>query len=125
MSFTRVCNKKTVEESDGLSISMFCFDYLETNKPEVYSDGISFTINEIRNKITVSRENLDHIVPIVRHHLPKRGYKHYWRCPQCGRLCCQLYWADSCDELRCRRCANLIYQCQKERTYTSPKWLDC
>ena len=50
MSFTRSCNKKTVEEADGLSIGMFCFDYLEPYKSEVYSDGIEFTINE--SKVT-------------------------------------------------------------------------
>ena len=124
MSFTRSCNKKTVEEADGLSIGMFCFDYLEPYKSEVYSDGIEFTINESRNRITVSRDNTDYTVPIVRYSLPKRGYKHYWRCPQCNRLCCYLYWDDYHSELKCRQCSDLIYLCQKARTYTSPKWLD-
>jgi hypothetical protein len=121
MSFTKECRLGTVEEAEAFHINK---ELLAATKSWEYNHHSNYQLSYDKNTVTIERNGVYHKVPVSIKYMPKKAFRYYFVCPYCGEQYSILYYDEHYDELKCRKCLRLVYQCQKERIYRFPKWME-
>lgn len=99
-----------------LSSSAFYWHWINEKEETSASIIVWPELNGIRLLYTYTcfghKQDMDYLVPVVYIHVGY-GERPYFLCPRCGARCLKLYM--NSPYFICRTCANLAYNCQREK----------